>query len=269
VTFSASITIDAPTTTDATLWQPTGHITAGGAPGDFVWLTYVLTKPNHTTTTGLLGNPASITGTAWAYLSQAQFKTDLLAIGYATFDMVEVKAGLYSSGTVLKATSSSIFGGWVPQPEYAPDTTIVPDAAAALAIRIKRAPQIQDICGDRVSLILQDKWQMPQYAVIVTGVGGPAPDQETQRHFARIDVRCFGPGTSYNVRQRNAFQLWRQLHPVIVPPVSMRIAMCFHAAHCIVQHVRQDAEPIRMTEPGTDWPVVIVPYIVTYAEESI
>ena len=152
---------------------------------------------------------------------------------------------------------------------YPPPGTVIPEVEAAVVIRLKRAPQVAALCADRVSLILKQSWQMPQYAILVHRVGGMGPDQETGRHYARLDVRFFGPGTDFNIRMRHAMELWRVAHPVLCPPPRLRIPVCFQAAHCIVQHVRQDAEPIRMTEPNTDWAVVLVPYVVTYMEEPI
>lgn len=262
-----AITIDQPTTTDPFTWLPSGKFDP--ISGASVLLDYTLQHPNSTPLSGRMGTQATISGDAWHYASQQTWLNDLQATGYGTGDKFSVVARLYDSTFHLVASSPFVNGGLVPQPLYPPATFMIPDIQAAVTVWLKRAPQIQALCQDRVSIVLKEEWQMPKYAIIVTGTGGSPPDLEIDRHYARLDIRFFGPGDTYNVRQRNATYLWRVAHPVLSPPVGLRISGSFHAAHCLVHSVRQDVAPIRMTEPGTDWPVVLVPYVASYMASPV
>jgi hypothetical protein len=260
------ITFDQPTWQDPAMWTPSGTL-SNQPNGASVLLQWALLKPSGVQTNGQLATACTITGTTWHY--PPPWQTALNQINYVFGDQITLTARMFDSSFTLVATSNSITGGLLPPPTYPPANMMVPDVAAAVVIRLKRAPQIQALCGDRVSIILKSSWNMPQYAIIVTGVSGSSPDQELDRMFQRLDIRFFGPGTDYNVRQRNAIYLWRTAHFVLQPPVQLRIPAAFHAAHCIVQNVRQDVPPMRLVEPGTDWPVVLVPYIASYMATAI
>lgn len=108
------------------------------------------------------------------------------------------------------------------------------------------------------------RWEMPDYAILVQRSGGPAPDYQTSLRYARMDLRFFGPGATVGVRRRLADQLWRTADPVLCPPAGIGVPAGFHAGGCIVQSIVADADPIADIEPGTDWPLWIVPYTVTY-----
>jgi len=257
-----AIVIDTPTNTDPFEWLPSGHFDP--ISGASVLLDYTLQHPNSVATPGRMGSACTISGNGWHYPSQQEWLNDLQAVGYGTGDIFTLTARLYDSSFVLVASSSTISGGLISAPLYPPETFLIPDVQAAVTVWLKRAPQVQSLCQDRVSIVLKAEWQMPKYAIVVTAVGGSPPDLEIDRHYARLDIRFFGPGDTYNVRQRNATYLWRVAHPVLSPPVGLRISGSFHAAHCIVHSVRQDVAPMRMTEPGTDWPVVLVPYVASY-----
>ena len=260
------ITFDQPTNVDPTMWLPSGTL-SNPPNGASVFLQWALLKPSGAQPSGQLATGCTITGTTWKY--PPPWSTALNQMGYAMGDQITLTAQMFDSSFVLVATSNSISGGLLPPPVYPPANMMVPDVAAAVVIRLKRAPQVQALCGDRVSIVLKSAWKMPQYAIIVSGVSGFTPDQELDRHFQRLDIRFFGPGDDFNIRQRNAMYLWRTAHMVLCPPVQLRISAAFHAAHCIVQNVRQDVPPLRLTEPGTDWPVVLVPYIASYMATPI
>jgi len=264
-----TLTIDTPTSNDPYQWWPSGTVDVLPS-GPTLLLYYTLAHPNAAPSNGMMGSQMTINGPqeTWRYPSQQSYMSDLQSIGFTYGDTLTLTARLYDSSFNLVASSTTITGGNIPAPIY-PPPMVIPDVAAAVTVRLKRAPQIQALCDDRVSIVLKSSWNMPKYAIIISSAGGAGPDQETDRHFARLDIRFFGPGDDYNVRSRNAMTLWRTAHPVLVPPVALRISTAFHAAHCIVHNIRQDLEPMRITEPGTDWPIVLVPYVVSYMASPI
>lgn len=109
-----------------------------------------------------------------------------------------------------------------------------------------------------------ERWSMPDYAVLIVPAGGPAADIEVGRRFKRLDVRCYGPGRTFGQRRRLAEQLWRTVDPALCPPMGMGISASFHAGGCIVESLIPESEPIYDIEPGTEWPLVIAPYICTF-----
>jgi hypothetical protein len=262
----ATVSINQPSNLDPLMWTPGGSFTLLPSGGSIV-NDYTFTKANGTVTTGRFPTGMAISGSTWTYPG---FQTALAGLGYAFGDQIMLRPTMLDSSFNLVVTSTTTATvGLVPPPTYPPANTLMPDVAAAVVIRLKYAPQIQALCQDRVSIVLKSDWKMPKYAIIVTGAAGPGPDVEIDRYYSRLDIRFFGPGDDYNVRQRNAMQLWRTAHPILCPPVAMRIPASFHAAHTIVHNVRQDLAPMRMTEPGTDWPIVLVPYIASYVGQSI
>jgi len=108
-------------------------------------------------------------------------------------------------------------------------------------------------------------WNMPDYAILIRRAGGRGSDIYTDMHYARIDVRCFGPGNTLNVRRRTADDLWRTVHPVLCPPQTYGLQMGGHFKRTLIHSIEQEAEPIPLQEEGTDWPLVLCSYIVTYA----
>lgn len=106
------------------------------------------------------------------------------------------------------------------------------------------------------------RWKMPDYAILVSPVGGPAPDDGVGIHYCRFDLRCFGPGRSMSQRTRLANLLWRTVNPALCPPQGYPTS--FHAANTIVQQVYAEHEGFPDVEPGTDWALWLCSYVVKY-----
>jgi hypothetical protein len=134
-----------------------------------------------------------------------------------------------------------------------------PTAPARIASAFPEAPATD----------LRRHWFMPDYAVLIRRAGGAATNLDMDLHYARLDIRCYGPGPTVNVRRRTAEELWRVLHPALIPPLYTGLPSSFRVSRAIIQRIQQEAEPIPQDEPGTDWPLVLTPYIVWYMGQRI
>jgi hypothetical protein len=156
---------------------------------------------------------------------------------------------------------------------------LVPDVVGAVIALLQNDPDVVALCGQRVtpgqlpriaSAIPEVEatdarhWRMPDYAILIRRAGGRGSNLDIDLHFARVDIRCFGPGTSLNVRRRTADELWRTIHPVLCPPAASGLPASWHRKRTIIQRIMQEAEPIPMQEEGTDWAYVLCPYTVVY-----
>src|SRR5215831_8133844 len=114
---------------------------------------------------------------------------------------------------------------------------VLPDMVGAVIALLQEDPDVAALCGKnvpagylpRVASALPEvpttdprHWFMPDYAVLIRRAGGRGADVYSDLHYGRIDVRCFGPGDSINMRRRNADELWRTVHPVLSPPSPYR-----------------------------------------------
>lgn len=156
---------------------------------------------------------------------------------------------------------------------------ILPDVVGAVIALLQNDPDVAALCGQRVpsgqlprvasaipELPASDArhWPMPDYAVLVRRAGGRGSNLDINQHFARLDIRCFGPGASLNMRRRTADELWRTVHPVLCPPANSGLPAAWHTKRTIIQRIMHEADPIPMQEEGTDWPFVLTPYLVVY-----
>jgi len=156
---------------------------------------------------------------------------------------------------------------------------ILPDVIGALINVLQTDPDVAALTGQRVPAGQLPRvasampevpatdprhWHMPDYAILVRRAGGRGADPYTDIHYARVDIRCFGPGATINVRRRTADDLWRTMNPVLCPPPNQGIVMGWRAKRTMIQAIQQEAEPIPLQENGTDWPLVLCSYIVIY-----
>lgn len=148
---------------------------------------------------------------------------------------------------------------------------VLGDLPAAVVEHLRADADVAALAQGRISIAFPEgerAWQMPDFSIIVRPTGGPAPNSEDNRRFARVDIRFYGKGKTQSVRRRTARQLWRTTEPALCPPAGRGIPMGFRSTSgCIVYSVRPDmSEPIAApVEPGTDWDCVLMPYLIQWA----
>lgn len=98
-------------------------------------------------------------------------------------------------------------------------------------------------------------------AIVVQGpVGGPG-ELEMPLYRERYDVRCYGPNRLESLR------LARTVRAALIPPDGGRVG--FSYGDCYVYEVAEEAGPIRLLEPDTEWHAVVIPYLITYSGAPI
>ena len=145
--------------------------------------------------------------------------------------------------------------------------TILPDVFGAILSKLRATTAITALTSTRIAdEVKGDRpgnagWGFKsgaqvQPAIVVQGpVGGPG-EMESPLYRERYDIRCYGQNRLESLR------LARTVRAALIPPDGGRVG--FSYGDCYVYEVAEEAAPIRLIEPDTDWHAVVIPYLFTY-----
>lgn len=138
--------------------------------------------------------------------------------------------------------------------------TIMPDVFGAILSKLRDVTAITTMTSTRIADEIKSDWSFTakraQHAIVVQGpVGGPG-ELESPLYRERYDIRCYGPNRLETLR------LARTVRAALIPPDGGRVG--FSYGGCYVYEVADEAGPIRLIEPDTDYHVVVIPYLFTY-----
>jgi hypothetical protein len=137
-----------------------------------------------------------------------------------------------------------------------------PDLGAAMVVRTRSFTETNALIQGRVSLRMQNTWQMPTYAVVWRKVPGPTSSRPgtvpvTQ---APMQYECYGPD------MRTADLLARTLLAELFPDPPT--AQGFKAANCAVFDIQEMGAYAQVQELDTDYPRCVGTLLVRYLERS-
>ncbi len=103
---------------------------------------------------------------------------------------------------------------------------------------------------------------MPTYAITirVVGTGSQNDDPESGILRTRLDFEFYGETPD------KAMQLWRTVHPYLVPNRGSGRKVAFKQANCRVDNIIKEGGPGEIIDEVTEYPFVLASYIVTWFE---
>lgn len=148
---------------------------------------------------------------------------------------------------------------------------LMPDIIGALIVRTTSDAQVTSLVGsgagwlnsqsgNRVAQGINSDWKMPTHAIVIRLAGGPPGDQSVRKQFTRFDWNFYGSNIFECTR------LWRATHPILCPGQESSSGTSFRAKNVVVYDIAQESGPLPDEEPNTRFPVLIVPYLVTWSE---
>lgn len=138
----------------------------------------------------------------------------------------------------------------------------LPDLAGSITAFLRAQSEITALTSTRISTARN--WTLPNYAVLIQpGRGGPGEVLGGVLLAERVDLWFYGPGDKQSTQAMNAHALWRQVHPILCPPVGVRTSG-FEAASTRVLKVELEGGPLRLVDPDENWAYTVVSYVFTY-----
>ena len=136
-------------------------------------------------------------------------------------------------------------------------TLTVPDVVGAMTARLRASSAVAALAGTRISGVLQDAWEMPTYAVVVSGGRGGRGEVAPATYRDRLDLECYGPDL------RTAARLAATVRAALLDELRAT-GVGFTAAATNVKSVATEGGPIARVDPDTGWPSYVLPVLVTY-----
>lgn len=148
---------------------------------------------------------------------------------------------------------------------------LMPDIIGALIVRATSDVQVTSLIGsaagwlnlqsgNRIAMGINADWKMPTHAISIRPAGGPLGDPTVRMQRTRFDWNFYGSNPFECMR------LWRATHPIICPGQESSTGVSFRAKNTVVYDIAQESGPLPEEEPNTRYPVLIVPYVVSWSE---
>lgn len=122
---------------------------------------------------------------------------------------------------------------------------------------LKADAEIVALVGTRVfgyRLPASEAGSLPRKTIVIRPAGGPGARGFVKHRFIRVDVFCYGE------TEFEADELCREVHDTLKQLPRTK------AASALINNVDNEAGPIYMVDPDTDWPVVWESWLVATAE---